>query len=149
MRKKIFSLAGVLCFGFLLPNWTSAEQSQSRPHLWAAISVSEPLFHEGWTKDLLIHFTVVNDGGEAVNPKLTASHIIINGEELKDTAFILGNGPRDARWDSLPPGDGLKFTYALGEYFKEPGIYKVSWKGEGFEAPAIVFRVMSRKKQAH
>jgi hypothetical protein len=37
---------------------------------------------------------------------------------------------------------------ALGRYFKEPGIYKVSWRGEGFEAPTIVFRVMPRKNEA-
>ena len=147
MRKRILPCVGVLSLGFLLLNWASVEQDRSRPRLWAAISVSEPLFQEGWTKDLSIHFTLVNDGGETLDPQLTASNIIINGKELKETGFILGNGPRDARWNALPPGESLRFNYALGEYFKEPGIYEVAWKGKGFEAPAIVFRVMPRKNR--
>ena len=145
MHKKVYLAVGILSLGFLLLNWASAKQSQKSPRLWAAISISDPLSQEGWTKGIAIHFTVVNDGSAPLDPKIVASKIIVNGKELEDSGFILGNGPRDARWDALPPGDSLRFTYALGEYFKEPGIYKVSWKGEGFEAPEVVFRVMPRR----
>ena len=144
MNKKIHLAVGILGLGLLLLNGAGAKQNQKSPHLWAAISVSDPLFHEGWTKDLALHFTVVNDGSEPIDPKIVASKIIINGKGLEDSAVIFGNGPRDARWNALPPADSLRFTYALGEYFKQPGIYKVSWTGEGFEAAEIVFRVMPK-----
>lgn len=141
-RKSIFIIA-LLASGVLLFNLARA--NQERPKLWAALSVSRPLFHTGSTKELLIHFTLVNDGAKTIDPKIEASKIIINGEELEDSGLVLGNGPRDTRWKDLPPGGMLEFAYALENYFKKPGIYRVSWKGDNFEAPAIVFRVMPDK----
>ena len=141
-RKSLFIIA-LFASGLLLFNWARA--NQERPLLWAALSVSRPVFRAGSTKELLIHFTLVNDGVKPIDPKIESSKIIINGEELENSALILGNGPRDARWNALPPGDMLEFTYALEDYFKKPGIYRVSWKGDNFEAPTIVFRVMPYK----
>ena len=110
-----------------------------------SLSVSRPLFHAGGTKELLVYFTLVNDGSATIDPNIESSKIIINGVALKDSAFILSNGIRDQRWRALPPGDSLEFAYALEKYFKEPGIYRVSWKGENFETPTVVFRVMPAK----
>ena len=42
-------------------------------------------------------------------------------------------------------GEYLSFTYDLSEKFRKPGIYKVTWKCEGFRSPEIVFRVMPKK----
>lgn len=127
----------------LLVSWSSA--NQEHPKLWASLSISRPLFHAGWTKELLIHFTLVNDGSKSIDPKIESSKIIINGVELENSGFILNKGPKDGRWRALPPGDSLEFTYALEDYFKEPGIYRVLWKGDNFETPTIVFRVMPYK----
>jgi hypothetical protein len=143
MHKKSILIITLFVSGILLVSWARA--NQERPKLWASVSVSRPLFHAGWTKELLVHFTLVNDGSETIDPKLESSKIIINGVALKDSGFILSNGPRDKRWRALPPGDSLEFTYALEEYFKQPGIYRVSWKGDNFETPTIVFRVMPYK----
>lgn len=137
-RKSVF-VGALFASGFLLLSWAHAKPE--RPNLWAALSVSRPLFHSGWTKELFIHFTLVNDGSETIDPKIESSKIIINGVELENSGLILGNGPRDARWSALPPGDALEFTYALESYFKKPGIYRVSWKGDNFETPTIIFRV--------
>ena len=141
-RKSVF-VSVLFAFGFLLLSWAHAKPE--RPNLWAGLSVNRPLFHAGWTKDLAIHFTLVNDGSETINPRIGSSRIIINGVALENSDFIFGNGPRDARWNALPPGDALEFTYALENYFKQPGIYRVSWKGESFETPTIVFRVTPNK----
>ena len=141
-RKSIFIIV-LFVSGFLPFSWASGKQEH--PNLWAALSVSRPLFHAGSTKELFIHFTLVNDGSKTINPKIESSKIIINGEELKDSSFILSNGPRDSRWNALPPGDTLEFTYALEDYFKKPGTYTVSWKSDNFESPTIVFRVMPNK----
>jgi hypothetical protein len=143
-RKAIFIII-LFVSGFLL--FSPAHAKSEQPNLWAALSVSRPLFHAGWTKELYIHFTLVNDGSETIDPKIESSKIIINGVELENAGFIVGNGPRDARWHALPPGDALEFTYALEDYFKEPGIYRVSWKGGNFEAPTIVFRVVPYKSK--
>ena len=128
-RRSIVIIA--LCVsGLSLVGWASA--NQEIPKLWASISVGRPLFYIGGTKELAIHFTVVKDGKKTIDSKIESSKILINGVALEDSSFILGNGPRDGRWHALPPGDSLEFTYALENYFKKPGVYEVSWKGEHF-----------------
>jgi hypothetical protein len=134
----------LICFSLL--QLASAASNQVPPKLWAAISVSDPLFQKGWTKDLMIHFTLVNDGTDSVGPKVGSWRLVVNGEELEDSNFIFANGPRDARWTELPAGESLRFGYALEKYFSEPGVYRVSWRGEGFETLPIEFRVMPSKK---
>jgi hypothetical protein len=143
MYRQSIVLITLLVSSLLFVGWTPANQEQRK--LWASISVSRPLFHAGWTKELLVHFTLVNDGSETLDPRIESSKIIINGVELEESGFILSNGPKDKRWRALPSGDSLELTYALEKYFKEPGIYRVSWKGEGFETPTIIFRVMPYK----
>jgi hypothetical protein len=103
---------------------------QSGAKIWAAISVNQPVFVGGWTANLQINFTLVNDGATTINPEIGSSEIIVNGKTWADSSLIFGNGPRDHRFTELPPKDYLLFGYALGERFNEPGIYKVSWKGK-------------------
>lgn len=141
-RKSVFIIV-LLVVGLSCVSRASAELQ--RPKLWAALSVNRSLFHEGGTKGLSIHFTLVNDGEEIVAPNIESSKITINGAELEDSRLILGNGPRDDRWNALPSGKAIEFAYALEDYFKKPGIYRVSWKGENFETPTIEFRVMPDK----
>ena len=143
MYRKSVLLIALFASGLLLVGWAPAKQEQRK--LWASLSVSRPLFYAGWTKELTVYFTLVNDGSETIDPKIESSKIIINGVELEESGFIFGNGLRDMRWRALPFGDALEFNYALEKYFKEPGIYRVSWKGDGFETPTIVFRVMPYK----
>src|SRR5687767_5038390 len=103
MYRKSILLITLFVSGILLVGWAPANQQQ--PKLWASLTVSRPLFHAGWTKELSVHFTLVNDGSATIDPKIESSKIIINGVELEDSGFILGNGPRDKRWGALPPGD--------------------------------------------
>lgn len=143
MYRKAILIIALFASGCWLFSWARANPKP--PNLWASLSVSRPLFHAGWTKDLSISFTLVNDGIETIDPKIESSKIVVNGVELENSGFILGNGPRDARWNALSPGDALEFTYALEDYFKKPGIYRVSWKGDNFESPTIIFRVVPNK----
>jgi hypothetical protein len=116
--------------------------------LWAAVSVSQPVVN--WDADaappFMIHFGLVNDGDKPVNPAVESSQLLINGKALKDWEFIVSNGLRAQGWNLLPPGESLLFGYNMGRYFQDPGVYKVAWKGAGFQAPDVVFRVMPRKK---
>jgi hypothetical protein len=116
-----------------------------RGGLWAALGVNHVVFRRGEVKELNLEFTLVNDGEATIDPKIAESRIVVNGQELADSGFILGNGPRDARFAALPPGDHLQFGYALGDYFKEPGLYRVSWRGTNFRSPEVAVRVLPDK----
>jgi hypothetical protein len=116
-----------------------------RGGFWAALSVNHSLFRKGDVKDLAIEFTLFNDGESVLDPRIADSRILVNGEEMADSGLILANGPRDARFSALPAKDELRFVYALGDRFKEPGVYRVSWKGKSFHSPDVVFRVLADK----
>jgi hypothetical protein len=113
--------------------------------LWAGLSVSHPSFRSGQTKDLRIEFNLVNDGDKIIEPNLAESRIIINGKELSDSGVILGRMPKEARFKALSPGESCQFDCLLGEQFKEPRIYRVSWKGAGFKSSEIVIRVLPKE----
>jgi hypothetical protein len=117
----------------------------NRAGLWAALGVNHVVFRRGELKGLTIEFTLVNDGEVTIDPKIVESRIVVQGKELADSALFLGNGPRDARFAALPPGEHLSFAYSLGDHFKEPGIYRVSWRGANFRSPEVVFRVLPNK----
>src|SRR5262249_54112552 len=113
--------------------------------LWAAISANRPLFEEngiGGPEGFAIHFTVMNDGKETVDPELSSSQFLINGIPLREWSVTIRRGPRNDQWRALPPGGYLFFTVALGTHFAQPGDYKVAWKGKAFRTPEFVFRVV-------
>lgn len=130
----------------LLINHVNA--NRQAPNLWAAVGTGKNLYQELWNEDLMIHFTLVNDGSETIDPKTELSKLIINGKVLEDSAFIFSNGIRPLNWKALAPGEVFSISMRLNHYFKEPGIYTVSWKGENFEAQPTVFRVMPLKEVA-
>jgi hypothetical protein len=110
--------------------------------LWAALAVNHAAFRRGEAEGLYVEFTLVNDGEATVDPKVGESRIVVDGAELADSGLILGNGPRDARFAALPPGDYLRFGSALGDHFREPGIYRVAWRMADFRSPEVVIRVL-------
>jgi hypothetical protein len=89
-----------------------------------------------------IEFTLVNDGDQVIDPKIPESHLVINGKELPDSGLILSRIPKEARSKALSPGESLQFDCLLGDQFKEPGVYRISWKGAGFHSPEIVLRIL-------
>jgi hypothetical protein len=114
----------------------SAQAQSAQPQkFWAAISVAQPVYRSDEASTLQLSFAVVNDGDTAANPKVEASHLFINGSELKDWSFAISN--------ALPPGQALSFAYQLGSrYFAAPGVYTVRWEGPNFRSPEITFRVV-------
>jgi hypothetical protein len=119
----------------------TADQKKAES-LWAVLSVNHPVFRAGQTKDLRIEFTVINDSDKPIDPKITESQILINGKELGDSGLILSSVQKGDRSEALPPGQSLRLDCLLGDCFKEPGIYRVSWKGAGFHSPEIVLRIL-------
>jgi hypothetical protein len=126
-----------------LATMETAPSVEPRDGLWAALSVNHAVFRPEEAKDLNIEFSLINDGGEVLDPGIGDSRLIINGKELADSGFLLSNGPRDARFAALPPGGHLRFAYPLGKTFETPGVYRVSWRGAAFRSPEIVFRVLA------
>lgn len=123
-------------------------QKPKQAKLWAAISVPQRIYVEGYgTEHLQIYFAVYNDGHLAVSPQVESSHLFINGVEPQDWSFVIANGIRNELFSSLPPGQVLQFTYLLGpRYFLKPGIYTVRWQGEDFKSPELTFRVVPRNR---
>jgi hypothetical protein len=111
-------------------------------NLWAGLSVNHPIFKAGQAKDLRIEFTLVNDGDKLIDPMIPESRIVINGKELSDSGLIHRSVRKGTRFSALPPGESLQFDCLLGDQFKEPGIYRVSWKGAGFQSSDIVLRIL-------
>jgi hypothetical protein len=120
---------------------TTADQKKAGT-LWAGLSVNHPIFRVDHAKDLRIELTLVNDGDKVIDPKISESHLVINGKELPDSGLILGGVQKDARIKALSPGESLLFDRPVGDRFKEPGTYHVAWKGAGFQSPEIVIRIL-------
>ncbi len=122
-------------------NLGTAEQPKAAS-LWAGLSVNHPIFKAGQTRDLIIEFTLVNDGDKVIDPKIADSRIVINGKERTDSRMIFSGLGKGARFKALSPGDSLQFSLSLVEQFREPGTYRISWKGADFHSPEIVLRIL-------
>jgi hypothetical protein len=113
--------------------------------LWAGLNASHAIFKAGQTKDLRIEFTLVNDGDKVIDPKIADSRIVINGKERTDSGLIFSSVEKGGRFRALSPGESLQFDCQLGDRFKEPGTYRISWKGADFRSPEIVLRILPEK----
>ena len=142
MGTKVFMLALIAIPA--MSGLAQKEASKDGKKLWAAISVNDPVYVKGKDGPLMIHFGLVNDGSKVVDPGIGSTQLFVNGKELKDWPFTAAQGPQDDRFEALPPGDSLRFAVDLRRHFQKDGIYKVSWKGDGFESSQIVFRVISK-----
>jgi RNA polymerase sigma factor (sigma-70 family) len=126
---------------------TSGERGGAvQKKLWAAMSVNHPLFRRGVnTSQLQFEFALVNESDEVIDPKLPGyPRLIVNGKEL-DLSSRPFAGPRDRRFQALPPGDSLQFGLAGEDDFCKPGIYRVYWQGEGYRSNEVVFRVIGNE----
>ena len=85
-------------------------------------------------------FILLNDSENPINAVEERWKIVIDGQELEDSDFILCCGPRPAGgFGTLKPGESYEFGVALerGKYFSDKREYRVSWKGKGFQSSTI------------
>jgi len=96
------------------------------------------------TPSLLLTFVLLNDSETPLDVEAGSWRIVINGDELKDSGWIFGNGPApESGYKVLNPGESYAFGKALpiAEYFLPNGQYKVSWKGPAFQSPTITVTI--------
>jgi hypothetical protein len=141
MIKRAVFLSALALTSFCQEQRNSAAASRKNS-IWAGISISQPLFEHADLERLQIYFAVVNDESATVNPNVESSHLIINGVEPETWPFTIANGIRTEQFSTLPVGQSLQFTYALGQYFRMPGIYTVRWESPQFKSADLIFRVM-------
>ena len=140
--KNAIAAAVLVCS---VPAWLSAADPPEPASLWAGIAVNRPLFTPAEVATLDVSFTLVNDGTATVDPDVDgSSRLVVDDAET----IPIAGGPRDARFRALPPGDHLRFGYAMGENFAKPGVYRVRWEGKGFRSADVTFRVLGPKPPA-
>ena len=143
MKKTGFLLVSIAMLAAMISY--GAPGKLKAGEIWAALGVPQPIVVAGKLRTFSVTFALANDTNHAIDPQVASWRLVINGEEYPDSQFLFGNGPRDARWESLPAGDYLLFGYALGDLFKTPGTYSVMWRGKDFESPPVTFRVLKQE----
>jgi len=91
------------------------------------LSVFAPAGHSV-SGTFMLCFSLTNVSTAAINPMIAKSTLKVNGKELAGWPVTIGNGPRDSRWEQLPPGDHMDFCFAVGPPdFTPHGVYDVVW----------------------
>lgn len=93
---------------------------------------------------VMIGFVLLNDSESIQNTAPESWQIVIDGKVLKDSGWILGNGPEPVGgYGKLGVGAKYDFGKALpiAQYFPEKREYKVSWKGKYFQSPTVTVRI--------
>jgi hypothetical protein len=92
------------------------------------------------TPNVALSFILLNDSDPPVDVEAGSWRIVVDGTDLKDSDYLLGNGPHPVGgYRVLKPGESYEFGIALPivEYFLPNGEHKVSWRGAGFESSTI------------
>jgi len=118
-----------------------SDNSPSVKGLVAKIGLSQSDPTVETVPEMFVKFSLKNPGKVSVDPVLTQTELVIDGKPFEQSALLFGNGPRDARFSSLPAGDTIDFSYAIGYYFRKAGEHTLLWRGPGFEPVQIKFRV--------
>jgi hypothetical protein len=66
--------------------------------------------------------------------------LLINGKTLSGFEDAFREGPR---WAQIEPGKPFSAAIGGGKPFTQPGVYKIQWRGKGFESALLEFRVVA------
>ena len=144
-RREV--LATAVASGIATIGVAHAEPKPQAPKLWAGVSASSPdstsnaLFTVQDTERLTIGLAVVNDGAKPVSFERGETELIVNGKPLAGFGDDFREGPV---WDRIVPGKPFSAALGLGKHFAKPGVYKIQWRGKGFESAVLEFRVVGK-----
>ncbi len=118
----------------------SAQDASASIHVWAAVSVGSPILYT--TERVNVYFAATNLGSEPIDRTLVREQtvLVINGAELQGSSMTFGNG-WGAGPGTLAPDKSVNFVYQLTSQFKKPGVYRLVWKGKGFESLPFEFLI--------
>lgn len=105
--------------------------TSSQIHLDFRVEPKEFPFSERETVSITLSAT--NHGEKTLDPELNKTELSINGEISRYWGLTIGNGRREAKWRSLPPGETVAMTWKNSgkSLFPEPGKYIVQIRLEG------------------
>jgi hypothetical protein len=100
---------------------------------------------EGYSDpSVMVGFILLNDSESIQDTAPESWEIVIDGKVLKESDWILGNGPMPVGgYGKLAVGANYDFGKALpiAQYFPEKREYKVSWKGKYFQSPTVTVKI--------
>jgi hypothetical protein len=88
--------------------------------------------------------TLLNDSETTLDTAWDSWTLVIDGNELKDSAFRFHNGPVPVGgYGTLAAGANFSFAKNLpiDTYFPERREYKISWKGKYFQSPTATVTI--------
>ena len=115
-------------------------QGASAPiHVWAAVAVTSPVLYT--SQQVNVYLAATNLGSEPIARTLVKEEtvLVVNGEEWPGI-FRYGLGSDKT---PLAPGESQQFNYQLTNRFRKPGVYRLVWKGKGFESLPFEFRIVN------
>ena len=83
----------------------------------------------------------MNDSNETLKSVVSTWKLVIDGQELKDSGMMFGNGPQPiGGYGTVPSGTTFEFgkSLLLLNYFAEDRDYKVYWKSEAFRSNTVL-----------
>lgn len=87
----------------------------------------------------MVGIEVTNRGKVAVDPQMATGELTVNGERSMAWSLAIGNGTREPKWSSLPPGETVGMSWPLGDaLFEKPGSYHLVLSFGGQQATADV-----------
>jgi hypothetical protein len=85
---------------------------------------------------LTVHAVVVNRGNEPVDTELFRSTLLVDGRRNPSWGFAIGNGARDVKERSLPPGERVIAKRVMGRgLVSAPGEHEVVLEVRGVRSP--------------
>jgi hypothetical protein len=117
-----------------------AQEASSPIRVWAAVAAIAPVFSTG--EPVNVVFAATNVGKEPIARALVREQtvLVINGQQWQESARTFSSGPGSIE-KMLAPGKSQVFGAQLTNLFRKPGVYRLVWKGKGFESLPIEFRV--------
>jgi hypothetical protein len=87
---------------------------------------------------LMIDGAVTNLGDRPVETHIWASKMLVDGESSLAWQLAIGNGTRDPRELSLPPGERVEFSRNMGDsLFQTPGDHTLVLRVQGVLSPPV------------
>src|SRR4051794_10521882 len=98
---------------------------------------------------LRVHAILINRGDEPVDTQLVASRLFVDGEPNLSWGLAIGNGARDGRERSLPPGERVIAERVMGRSLvSEPGEHEVVLEVLGVRSPPATVVVAPGLREA-